>query len=176
MNDAAGYVLVRDLLGPELCDELIAALPAVPPGRGGQRDLLQLSAVADLVRSPAIAALVGDGMIATRATLFDKTAAANWKVSWHQDRGTESMLAVRLHLDDSGPGEGALRVLPGTHRLGRLRETELVQVAAAHEAVELRARKCDGVFLRPLLIHSSRAAERPSHRRVLHIEFAPVII
>ena len=32
----------------------------------------------------------------------------------------EQMLAVRLHLDDADEENGALRVLVGSHRLGRL--------------------------------------------------------
>jgi hypothetical protein len=32
----------------------------------------------------------------------------------------EQMLTVRLHLDDADERNGASKVLPGTHRLGRL--------------------------------------------------------
>ena len=85
-----------------------------------------------------------------RGILFDKTSAANWLVPWHQDLTIcvasrvdvpgygpwtvkagvshvqapisilEKMLSVRIHLDDCDADNGALRVLPGTHRLGRL--------------------------------------------------------
>ena len=37
----------------------------------------------------------------------------------------EQMLAARLHLDHCGPENGPLRVLPGTHRHGRIAETSI---------------------------------------------------
>ena len=85
-----------------------------------------------------------------RGTLFDKTPGANWLVPWHQDLSIcvvaridvpgygpwtikagvchvqppvsilEDILSVRIHFDDCDESNGALRVLPGTHRLGRL--------------------------------------------------------
>jgi hypothetical protein len=83
---------------------------------------------------------------AVPATLFDKTADANWLVPWHQDLTIcvkkkvdvpgygpwtikagvphvqppvailDRRLAVRIHLDNCSERNGALRVLPGTHR------------------------------------------------------------
>lgn len=65
-------------------------LVGVDLGRGGLREVLG--------KSPAFAELAGDGLPARlarqvlgpasrvrKATLFDKTPAANWKVPWHQD-------------------------------------------------------------------------------------------
>jgi hypothetical protein len=98
----------------------------------------------------AVEAVLGPRCFAVRAILFDKTPEANWKVAWHQDLTIavhqrrcvagftawsekdgvvhvqppvpilERMLAVRVHLDDCGPDSGPLRVLPGSHREGRL--------------------------------------------------------
>ena len=42
--------------------------------------------------------------------------------------GAESMLVVRLHLDDCGEDNGPLRVLPGSHRLGRLTSEQIQRV------------------------------------------------
>ena len=94
--------------------------------------------------------VLGDSAVPVRAVLFDKRPEANWLVPWHQDLSVvvakrvdavgwgqwsekdgmvhvqppvsmlESMLTVRLHLDDCGEDNGPLRVLPGSHRLGRL--------------------------------------------------------
>jgi hypothetical protein len=33
----------------------------------------------------------------------------------------ESLVALRVHLDDGGPESGTLRLVPGSHRFGRLR-------------------------------------------------------
>lgn len=104
---------------------------------------------------------LGAGAFAVRGLIFDKTPLANWKVAWHQDviiavteqrecdgwgpwsqkAGTwhvrppvavlEGMLAVRLHLDDCTAANGPLRVIPGSHRAGRLSD---LQVAALSQS------------------------------------------
>ena len=77
----------------------------------------------------------------------------------------ENMLAIRLHLDDCGPDNGPLRVIPASHR--SLEEsTELVE--------ELVAKRGEVLAMRPLLMHSSGRATSPTHRRVIHLEFALV--
>ncbi|QJE74121.1 phytanoyl-CoA dioxygenase family protein [Aerophototrophica crusticola] len=137
-----------------------------------------------------------------RATLFDKTPAANWKVAWHQDLAIavagradvagfgpwsvkdsiphalaptevlERMVALRLHLDDCGPANGALRVVPGSHRLGRLDAAGAVAAAKASGNVACAAAAGDVLLMRPLLLHASPPAEAPGHRRVLHLDYA----
>jgi hypothetical protein len=137
-----------------------------------------------------------------RAIYFDKSAEGNWLVPWHQDltlavrrRGEvpgfgpwsvkdgvphvqppvellEQMLAVRIHLDDADETNGALRVLPGSHRLGRL-SAERIQELRANEAEYLcAARAGDALLMRPLLLHASSRSTSERHRRVLHIEYA----
>lgn len=176
-------------------------------GRGGLREVLG--------KSPAFAELAGEGMPARlarqvlgpasrvrKATLFDKTPAANWKVPWHQDltiavaerREIEGFrawsrkegvhhvqppadilaatLAVRVHLDDAGADNGALRVVPGSHLFGRLEDEEVNRLRA-----ELGERTCevaagDVHLFFPLLLHASSASTRAGHRRVLHLEYS----
>ena len=146
--------------------------------------------------------VLGPSCFAVRVLLFDKTASTNWKVAWHQDLTIavaerrdvpgfgpwsvkagvahvqppteilERMLAVRLHLDACGPDNGPVRVIPGSHRGGRL----------SSETVELWRRRVESVtcvvprggllVMRPLLLHASSPATAPAHRRVVHFEFA----
>ena len=147
--------------------------------------------------------LIGRDLIAVKATLFDKTVESNWRVQWHQDRSIavkerrevggytcwstkagalhveppaevlSQMVAVRVHLDDCQEENGPLRVIPGTHRLGKLAEKELLNVVGERPHVEIRVARGALVFMRPLLVHASSPALAPMHRRVLHIEFAP---
>jgi ectoine hydroxylase-related dioxygenase (phytanoyl-CoA dioxygenase family) len=147
--------------------------------------------------------VVGRDLVAVKATLFDKTAESNWRVQWHQDRVVsvrermdvagygpwsvkagivhveppasvlEQMLAVRVHLDDCGPDNGPLRVIPGSHEWGKLDDDELQRMIEAEQPVEIPAAKGSMVLMRPLLLHASTPAQIPGHRRVLHIEFAP---
>jgi ectoine hydroxylase-related dioxygenase (phytanoyl-CoA dioxygenase family) len=147
-------------------------------------------------------AVLGERCFAVRALLFDKTPTANWKVVWHQDLTIavraravvrdfgpwsekagvphvqppvdllERMLAVRVHLDDCGVDNGPLRVIPGSHLVGRLTGEGVDAYRIARAAVDCVAQRGAIVALRPLLLHASSAAARPSHRRVVHFEFA----
>jgi len=129
--------------------------------------------------------------IPVRAIYFDKSPSVNWAVAWHQDltvavrsrvevRGfvpwstkngvphvqppialLEKMLTVRLHLDDCDQENGALRVIPGSHRLGRLSAERIREQCAG-----------DALLMRPLLLHASGRSKSGRHRRVLHIEYA----
>ena len=152
--------------------------------------------------SALIAEHLGRGAFPVRALFFDKTPAANWRVPWHQDvtiavaertevsdfgpwsvkdggvhvqpprQILESMIALRLHLDDCGADNGPLRVVPGSHRDGKLNAAEIVLARECREPVTCEARRGDVLLLRPLLLHSSSPARRPGHRRVLHLEYA----
>lgn len=140
--------------------------------------------------------------IAVRAIYFDKSPDVNWLVAWHQDltlavrrrvevpgfgrwstkNGVphvqppiellEKMLTVRLHLDDCDEENGALRVIPGTHRLGRLYVGRIQELRRQHPEFVCRHCAGDALFMRPLLLHASGRSQSRRHRRVLHIEFA----
>ena len=135
-------------------------------------------------------------------TLFDKIAGANWLVPWHQDLTIcvaervdvagygpwtlkagvhhvqppsavlERMLSVRIHLDDCDESNGALRVLAGTHTLGRLSAEQIAQASRTRAFTTCTAQAGDVLLMRPLLLHSSSAASRAAHRRVIHIDYA----
>lgn len=150
----------------------------------------------------AAEAVLGPSCFAVRALLFDKTPDANWKVIWHQDltiavrepRPTEgfgpwsekagiphvqpptalleNMVAVRLHLDDCGAENGPVRVLPGSHRHGRLGPGDIATWRERVPAVECLAPRGGLLVMRPLLLHASSPALAPAHRRVLHLEYA----
>jgi len=146
--------------------------------------------------------VLGSQCFAVRAILFDKTPQANWKVVWHQDltiavqerapvsgfgpwsekEGVahvqppveilERMLAVRVHLDDCGADNGPVRVLPGSHRVGRLSAQAIESWRASQPPVDCLAERGGILALRPLLLHASSPAASPAHRRVMHFEFA----
>jgi ectoine hydroxylase-related dioxygenase (phytanoyl-CoA dioxygenase family) len=147
--------------------------------------------------------VVGRDLVAVKATLFDKTPETNWRVQWHQDRvlavkepldvpgfgpwsrrsgsahvdGPASvlaqMIAARIHLDPCGPENGPLRVIPGSHLLGKLSPEKLSQIVASSRPAEVCAARGSILLMRPLLVHSSSPSVSTEHRRVLHIEFAP---
>ena len=139
-----------------------------------------------------------------RAIFFDKSARANWAVAWHQDLAIavtgrsetpgygpwsvkdgvvhvqpprtvlENMLAVRLHLDECSADNGALRVIPGSHRNGELNTEAINDWTTRIPPVMCEVPRGGALLMRPLLLHASSAAKAPSHRRVIHIEYAAV--
>lgn len=140
--------------------------------------------------------------IPVRGIYFDKRPETNWLVAWHQDltlalkvraevpgwgpwsskEGVphvqppiallEPMLTVRLHLDDADEANGALRVLAGTHRLGRLAAESIAKCRETHAEVICAAQAGDALLMRPLLLHASSRSTSERRRRVLHIEYA----
>jgi ectoine hydroxylase-related dioxygenase (phytanoyl-CoA dioxygenase family) len=86
----------------------------------------------------------------------------------------EPMLTVRLHLDDADEANGALRVLAGTHRLGRLDAENIAKCRETHAEVICDAQTGDALLMRPLLLHASSRSTSERRRRVLHIEFASI--
>jgi ectoine hydroxylase-related dioxygenase (phytanoyl-CoA dioxygenase family) len=83
------------------------------------------------------------------------------------------MLAIRLHLDDCNDRNGALRVVAGSHRLGRLNPIDACRERDQHGDVVIGV-PCGGAMLmRPLLLHASSKAVVDTPRRVLHFVFGP---
>jgi ectoine hydroxylase-related dioxygenase (phytanoyl-CoA dioxygenase family) len=82
------------------------------------------------------------------------------------------ILAVRLHVDDCGPDNGPLRVIPGSHRHGKLTNAEIRRLRAETEPLICTVPAGGALLMKPLLLHASSPAVAPAHRRVLHLEFA----
>lgn len=143
--------------------------------------------------------LGGRGFFCTKALFFDKPAQSNWVVAWHQDvmisvEGRvevegfgpwaskngwttvqpttdilENTLTLRIHLDECDETNGALRVVPGSHRLGIVNASTIQERAKASVTCPV---KKGGVFaMRPLLLHASNKSISDKHRRVIHLEF-----
>ena len=145
--------------------------------------------------------VLGNSARVVRGVYFDKQKDANWKVAWHQDltiavklrvdvesfgawsfKGgiqhvqppvyiLEQMIAVRLHLDDADEANGCLRVIPGSHRQGRLSAEEIANLRRTSKIVSCRVSSGDVMLMRPLLLHASSVAMVPKHRRVIHLEY-----
>jgi ectoine hydroxylase-related dioxygenase (phytanoyl-CoA dioxygenase family) len=84
----------------------------------------------------------------------------------------QQMLTVRLHLDDANETNGALRVLPGSHRLGRLSAMQIQALRSEQSDFLCAVSAGDALIMRPLLLHASSRSTTSGHRRVLHIEYA----
>ena len=160
-------------------------------------DILKSTPLENLVRR-----LMGKQAKPVRCLFFDKNVSANWSVAWHQDltiavRGKrpvagfgswtvkagiphvqppvsilEKMLTLRLHLDMTDESNGALRVIPGSHRLGRLSPLFIEQLTRTKPARACTVQTGGALFIKPLLLHSSLSSRAPSHRRVVAVEFS----
>ncbi len=85
----------------------------------------------------------------------------------------ESLVALRVHLDDCGPHTGGLRIVPGSHRSGRLDGTQAASLREEYGQVAPTVSRGGLLAMRPLLLHASSKATVPSLRRVLHFVFGP---
>lgn len=156
-----------------------------------------------LRRHPTLSCIVPVGHVAVQCTYFEKSAFRNWAVSPHQDlsipvakrveenslRGWSTkegslfvqppaellaqLVAVRIHLEPCTSRDGPLRVIPRSHRLGRLCESDVLAVRRTAEEVTCPVDTGDALVMRPLLIHASAKATGTSRRRVLHLLLGP---
>lgn len=201
--DRLGY----DAFGPVVSAEKLDAVrkSIFAAGEAGTRCLLddaRVGAIAVEARVRLVAAgRLSEGAVAIQAIAFDKTAGANWKVTWHQDlmfpfaeavrsagfalpsvkEGVdyarppltvlEELLAVRIHLDECDADNGPLRVAPGTHRLGVITSAEIGAKVSAASEHVCLAAKGDALLMKPLTLHASSPAREPRHRRVLHLVY-----
>ena len=143
------------------------------------------------------------GSVIVQCTYFHKTAEKNWLVAWHQDRSIlvdsqvestdltgwsrkegmifvhapdvilSEMFAVRLHLDNSTPHNGPLRIIPGSHRNGTLSTDQVEHAHKNNSEMTCLVRKGGVLVIRPLLLHASSKSNTMEPRRVLHFLFGP---
>ena len=88
----------------------------------------------------------------------------------------DRMITLRVSLDDADEANGALRVIPESHAEGRL-DSEAIRMWIDREtAIPCTVRAGDVIAMRPQILHASHRArsEGLSHRRVIHLEYAPV--
>jgi len=135
----------------------------------------------------------------TKAIYFDKPLNSNWFVGYHQDLSIyvdqkiesefyknwivrkglygvqppinilEDSITIRIHLDDTDIGNGALKVISKSHLKGIIRvEKEGLEI----EKENICQVKSGGVMLmKPLLLHASIKTTNGKQRRVIHLEF-----
>ena len=148
-----------------------------------------------------LAQLLPPSAVAVQCTWFEKSRGRNWSVPFHRDLSIpvaekvensslngwsrkegclfvqapvsvlEQLVAVRLHLDPCGADDGALRVVPGSHRDGRADTDDRELDRRAEVVCEMGVGST--LVMRPILLHSSRKAVGDGRRRVLHFLFGP---
>jgi len=88
----------------------------------------------------------------------------------------ETLLVVRIHVDDCPAESGALRVVPGSHAGGRLSTTEAEKMRRLRGERTVPASRGDALMMRPMILHASSKATQPVTRRVLHLVYGPRLL
>lgn len=144
--------------------------------------------------------LFGAGYFPVKSIYFDKPGQSNWFVAWHQDLTIsvaekvpvagygpwtvkpdqyavqppveilENNFTIRIHLDDTDAQNGALKVIPGSHRKGVYR-ADTIDMNITPD-VSCAVPQGGIMIMRPLLMHASSRSSNGQNRRVIHIEFS----
>lgn len=142
----------------------------------------------------------GPGFFVIKSIYFDKPEESNWFVSYHQDLTIsvdkkmevpgytcwtvkqnqffvqppleilENIFTIRIHLDDTDENNGALKVIPGSHKKGIYRPETIDWSMEKEEFCKVK--KGGIMIMRPLLLHSSNRTTNNNRRRVIHLEFS----
>ena len=134
-----------------------------------------------------------------RSIYFDKPPKANWIVNWHQDltinvdkkinesefknwrtlknkvvvqppiHFLENMVTIRIHLDDCNKNNGALQVIPKSHKMGVFPINE-INGKYKKQAKYCEVNKGGVMIMKPLLLHFSKRTDNNQRRRVIHLE------
>ena len=205
-----GFLIVPNVLDQGRCVKalaLIASLERTHSAVLASKDLFAIRDVCGIlpelipvVWTSSLRDLVsrycGERAFITKSIYFDKPAASNWFVAYHQDisisvdrryevdglkgwtskRGVtgvipppaflERTLTIRIHFDDTDGSNGALRVLPKSHTQGIRKVPTVVS-----EEVLCSVDRGGAMLMRPLLMHASSRSTTDKPRRVLHLEF-----
>jgi ectoine hydroxylase-related dioxygenase (phytanoyl-CoA dioxygenase family) len=136
-----------------------------------------------------------------KAIYFNKTQDNNWLVGWHQDKTIalqekiptpgyinwtkkqgvihvqppleimENILTLRIHLDRTDLNNGALKVIPKTHKMGFLNSERIKQLTTTNKTVVCEADAGDILIMSPLIVHSSAKSINNCDRRIIHLEY-----
>jgi ectoine hydroxylase-related dioxygenase (phytanoyl-CoA dioxygenase family) len=145
----------------------------------------------------------GNDYFIIKSIYFDKPSQSNWFVPFHQDltisvdkridipgytawtskQGQiavqppkdilKNVYTIRIHLDDCNEENGALRVIPGSHKNGVQR---VRAIPLENTATSCNVKKGGVMIMKPLLMHASGRSTSDQQRRVIHIEFANVAL
>ena len=137
-----------------------------------------------------------------RAILFDKTFENNWFVTWHQDKTVavtqqfdspewtawsvkegvlhvqpplsvlNTMVTIRIHLDDCFSDNGGLKIIPASHLLGIVNQADIPSIVQANTIYPIEAPALSALIMRPHLLHASSKSVNPNRRRILHLEYS----
>lgn len=145
--------------------------------------------------------VIGKDALPVNAFIIDKTKINNWELDWHQDlriaisnemtftgysdrtvehnithaiapqEVLEKRLSIRIHLDDCTINNGAMLVVPQSHKKGIIGTNDEIGKLISSRAVCCEVEKGGVMFFKSLLFHKSPYSLSDKKRRVLHIDY-----
>ncbi len=146
-----------------------------------------------------ICELSGSEYFLTKAIYFDKPCESNWFVAYHQDLSIsvdqktdledysnwtlkkgqygvqppievlQDTTTIRIHLDKTSKDNGALKLIPKSHRKGIIRHNSKYWNTENEYICEVE--KGGVMLMKPLTLHASNRTKNGKRRRVIHLEF-----
>lgn len=180
---------------------LESALVGLPADQAGIR-LHGVARLSEILGEIASRTAQLRGRRPVRAILFDKSAATNWSLGWHQDRTIavqaradvpgygpwsakagfthveppfaliEAMRTIRIHFDPVPQDNAPLLISPGSHLLGRIPEAEIAATVTRCGTKSCLAERGDIWLYATAILHASAASTRAGHRRVLQVDYS----
>ncbi len=159
----------------------------------GIKSLLLNKTILGLIRE-----LFGNDYFIVKSIYFNKPEKSNWFVAYHQDLTIsvkekadvpgflnrtskeghftvqlpvallEKNFTIRIHLDDTNAENGALKVIPGSHKKEIIKQNGFP--AIKKEEIICAVRQGGIMIMRPLLLHASSRTQNGKERKVIHIE------
>ena len=144
--------------------------------------------------------IFGNNYFVVKSIYFDKPEKSNWYVSYHQDltisvdkkldlKGfgpwttkqnqfavqppidyLKNIFTIRIHLDNTDENNGALKVVPNSHRKEIYRPETIDWNVETEEICSVN--KGGIMIMKPLILHGSNRTTNNQKRRVIHIEFS----
>lgn len=148
----------------------------------------------------AIIKTIDKNAFITKAIYFNKSSSSNWYVTWHQDitinvtkksevegyyawtskdkivsvsppeEILKNTFTLRIHLDEANSKNGALKVIPGSHKKVHTDEEKAV-ITENTDATDVEVKAGGIMLMKPLILHKSSKSINQKQRRTIHIEF-----
>lgn len=195
MLEQEGRVWFRRALSAEALDALDVKVSTRE--KPGER-IAKLTGLSEL---NAIAARLLPGARPVRVVAFNKTAARNWTLPWHQDRVValrerldvadftnwtnksgiwhaeppiellHRMIFARVHLDPTDENNGCLQLALGTHAYGKIAAAKAESIAATAPIESCVAERGDVLFANALILHRSSPSCSDADRRAIRVDY-----
>jgi len=152
-------------------DRTMTQAPAMDDERSNMSALTLVRDGAQLLRGAARAALVKIES-ATASLPSDRAVKSGLPHVAPPFELLAEMVTLRVHLDPVTEANAPLLIAPGSHRFGRVPESDIARVVRQCGVLACLADAGDVWIYATPILRASETAAHPTHRRVLQADFA----